>query len=1172
LEGLPCGPVNGLPADAANASVSVAVLGVTEACDATGAPIDVGTPKQRALLAALALQRGRPVSVGALEEILWGEEPPAAVAASLQAYVSGLRKALEPDRPPRTPARVVVTAVPGYALRIPADALDAERYITTVTDVHRGLAPDSGFDGSVLAPSDEATLGRHRAALEKGLALWRGEPYADLGDAPAAVAERARLDDLRLVALLDLASIRLAQGEHAALAGELAPLRHEFPLHEGVALRQVLAEYRCGRQADALATLRAVRDELSETLGVDPGPALQALELAVLRQDPALDWHPPSAATVTAEPARAEPPPTPAVPTDAGALQTGDPRLWPVVGRESELAALNTQLDAASSGHTGFALLVGEPGIGKTRLVEEVMARARARGFVTMGGRCSEDEGAPPLWPWRSILTSLHAQLPADFWSEVVAPYAAHLADLLPPEALTDLAPLPDVSGEGQAEQRFRVWDAVSALLASVAVRQPVLVVLDDLHWADTSSLRLLRHLAQSVPETALLVVGTRRPNPEPEGALAEVGEAVARRHGLRMDLVGLDAADVVQLVEAAGGQTPTAERAEQLRARTDGNPFFVVELVRWQGSGTAGQEVPTLVSDVVARRIDQLPSATRQVIRSAAVLGRTFDLDVLAQLRDEDEDEVLDELDPALAAGIVFESRTQVGQFRFAHALVQEAVYHGMSAVRRARRHAEAAQVLADHPAEAAHHWLAAGPSHAGNAWRAASVAAEEARRVFGHEEVSRLLGAALQAQRDDPTATPAERYELLMRRSDACRWAADIRGLDACLAEAIDVARSMGDYERMARAAVGTTEGSLWSTRDYGVVDDGLVSALEAVLHELPAGDSELRCRAMLSLASELFYTDQTERLEALTDEGLAMARRLGDPPLRLWGLQTAFVARWRSRLAEQRRSLAEEAVELAVALGDETAEAMVRSLRAAAAQELGDVETMRTDIARVRAIAGPRRLAFPLLLLGWMEVPWLSMAGDFDAAEELFAKTLVINETTTVRQRPEVVFGALLSMRYWQGRTDELLPMMDAMADSPMKVIGLTKVFLLVQGGRVADARAVASERGVDLATFPVSDDWLTVVTLYQLSRIAVAFEDRDACARFYGLMSPFSGRVVSAGSAAALGSVDAVLGLLASVSGEHELAGRHADRARGQLTAWGVPLALAELEAWRERYGF
>jgi hypothetical protein len=300
--------------------------------------------------------------------------------------------------------------------------------------------------------------------------------------------------------------------------------------------------------------------------------------------------------------------------------------------------------------------------------------------------------------------------------------------------------------------------------------------------------------------------------------------------------------------------------------------------------------------------------------------------------------------------------------------------------------------------------------------------------------------------------------------------------------------------------------------------------------------------------------------------------MARRIDDPGLRLWALQTAFVAMWRSRLAPQRRALADEAVALAVQLGDQTAEAMVRTLRAAAAQELGDVEGMREEIARVREIAVPRRLAFPLLLLGWMEVPWLAMAGDFDAAEELFARTLVVNETTTVRQRPEVVFGALLSMRYWQGRTDELLPMIEAMADSPMRVIALTKVFLHAHAGRVDEARQVADAQGVDPATFPISDDWLTVVTLYQVARIAVAFEDREACAVLYERLSPFAGRVVSAGSAAAIGNVDAILSLLAAALGERELATNHADQAAEQLRAWNVTRGLAELDSWRQCYSF
>jgi hypothetical protein len=576
-------------------------------------------------------------------------------------------------------------------------------------------------------------------------------------------------------------------------------------------------------------------------------------------------------------------------------------------------------------------------------------------------------------------------------------------------------------------------------------------------------------------------------------------------------------------------------------------------------------------VSDVVERRVQQLPEVTQQTIRGAAVLGRTFDLAVLADVQAEDEDAVLDALDPALAAGVVVESPDRLGRFRFAHALVRDAVYANLPATRRARRHADAARALAQHPGEAAHHWLAAGPSHAGNAWRAASLAAEEAQRVFGHDEADRLLGAALQAQRDDPTATPEERYELLMRRADACRWSADVVGLDACLAEAVAISSTLQDYDRMARAAVGAAAGSLWSVRDYGIVDATMMQVLDTVLRELPAGDGELRCRAMLAWANEAFYADEPQRREALIDEGLAMARRLDDPHLLLSALQTAYVARWRSRYAEQRCELADEAASLAERLGDATAEAMVLALHAAVHQELGDVDVMRRDAARVREIAIPRRLAYPLLLTGWMSIPWLAMAGDFEAAEDLFAESLALNTATTIRQGPEVVFGALLSMRYWQQRCEELLPQVEALKGSTLAVIGLTHVFLLVELDRVDDARKAAKEIGLD-ASFPVPDDWLTVVTLYQLARIAVAFEDRDECTRLYGLMSPFSGRVVSAGSAAALGSADAVLGLLAASIGERDLAGHHADRAAQQYAEWGVPLAAAELARWRAAYSF
>jgi DNA-binding SARP family transcriptional activator/tetratricopeptide (TPR) repeat protein len=1170
---------------AADAHVEVDVLGVTEA-RVGGQRVDLGTPKQRALLAALALGQGRPVSVGALEELLWGEEPPSAVAASLQAYVSGLRKTLEPDRAPRTPAQLVVTATPGYALRLPVERVDATRLVTGVTTVQNryvGLsaaAAGETFDGALVVGADSELLASDKHEIESLLQAWRGEPYADLGDAPDAVAERVRLGDLRTAAQMLLASIRLALGEHAAVAADLAALRRDHPLHEGLVVRQVVAEYRCGRQADALGTLQAIRSELADELGVDPGPTLQALELAVLRQDPALEWTPPVTPSAAARPVGPTAEPTtgptagPTVMPPPPELSTGDPRAWPVLGRDPELLLLDQALDAVAAGDSRLVQVVGEPGIGKTRLAEEATRLARSRGFTVLIGRCSEDEGAPPLWPWRGVLRDLAESVPLEQWNAWTEPESALLSDLLPVE-LRGQSVDPqrrEPAASVFEEQKFQVWDAVAGVLRAASASSPIVVVLDDLHWADASTLRLLRHMIQNDPGITGMLVVTRRPDPDPQGALAEALDAMARRHAVRIDLQGLPAEAVGDLVRAAAGADASAEVASTIRERTEGNPFFVIELARWQsGRRSDAEEVPAAVSDVVERRVRQLPESTQRAIRTAAVIGRSFDLAVLSEILDEDEDDVLDALDPSLAAGVVVETPDRLGTFRFAHALVQEALYSSLPPSRRARRHADAARALASHPAEAAHHWLASGPAHAAQAWRSAVRAADEALRVFGYEEAAELLRSALDAQRDDPLATTTDRYDLLMKRADACRWSADVRTMDSCLLEAIEAGRELGDYERAARAAVGSTEGSLWATREYGVIEPQTIKALEEVLERLPRGDGELRCRAMLSLASELFYTGEAHRLDALVDEGLAMARRIGDPPLLLWALQTGFVAKWRSRLAPERLELASEAVALAVDLGDLTAEASARALHAATIQELGDVQGMRAEIARVRDLAGRRRLPYPQLVVDWMEVPWLAMAGEFERAERLFDEALRISEATTVRQRPEVVFGALLSIRYWQGRTEELLAMIDDLDPSRMPIMSLIRVFLLTHQGRLDEARAEAALVDRPLSDI-VTDDWLTITALYQLSRIAVAFEDRDSCATWYDRLAPFAGRVVSAGSAVAICSVDAILGLLAATIAERDIATSHAARAEQQYQEWGVPLAAAELQRWRDEYGF
>ena len=357
----------------------VSVLGATEAWRGEERLL-LGSRKRRALVAALALSGGRPVSVDALVDLLWGDAPPDGVAGTLQVYVSGLRRVIEPERAPRAPATVLVTVEPGYALVLPDDGLDAARFDRAVSGAHRLLASPARRDPrgrrgcpAALAAAD---LRAAVASLDEALGLWRGTPYVELEEAPAAVAERARLEELRTVALEDRAVAALALGDHATVAAELESLTARYPLRERLWGLRALALARAGRQADALEALAAVRTVLDEELGLEPGTDLRSLQTAVLRQDPALAWAPPPgadvvevAAPVAGGPRRCAPAPVPGV--------TLPP--WPLVGRDRQLLLLIDAWTRAESGVPAFAALTGEPGIGKSRLSAELAGPRRRR-------------------------------------------------------------------------------------------------------------------------------------------------------------------------------------------------------------------------------------------------------------------------------------------------------------------------------------------------------------------------------------------------------------------------------------------------------------------------------------------------------------------------------------------------------------------------------------------------------------------------------------------------------------------------------------------------------------------------------------------------------------------------------------------------------------------------
>jgi DNA-binding SARP family transcriptional activator len=1160
--------------------MQVAVLGPVRLVRG-GAAVDLGTPKQRALLAALALRAGTSVSAGALVELLWGDGAPSAVSSSLQAYVAGLRRAVEPDRPARAPSTVLLTSPAGYRLVLGPEALDAARFAETAQRARRRLAQRSGELPLPPTGMPDSELAALEEDLRAALALWRGLPYADLRDADDVAAERARLAELRLIAQEDLALVRVGRGESATVAAELEALAREHPLREPLWGLWALALAVDGRQADALAALRQARERLADELGVDPGQALQSLETAVLRQDPRLRRvAAPVASGVSVGPAAAPGgPPRPAggsgreragnraaVPTLPAPRLPGPPapdrRL---VGRSDELAALDGVLTAALVAGPAAALLVGEPGIGKSRLLEEVAERAAARGFAVLAGRCSRDEGAPPMWPWTGVLRDLSAAVPLDRLDVELG----LLASLISGGA----EGVPTSDGP---DARFRTGDAVTRALTAASVERPLLVLFDDLHWADSSSLRLLGQVLEDLPPQArVAVVVTRRATPQPFGPLAEVGESLVRRGARRLELAGLSTAEVADLVTVATARQPDADLASVIHDRTEGNALFVLELMRLGGHAGARDSVPAGVTDVVAARVARLPERAIDTLQSAAVLGRRFDLDLLAAVCDADEEDVLDRLDPALAAGVVLEDG--VGRFRFSHALVADAVSAAVPVTRRARRHAAAAAALergrgtagSDRLAETARHWLSAGPRSAGRAWRTASRAAEQAARLFAHEEAAGLLAEALRAVTLDPEATAEDRFELLMRRADACKWSADRPGHGAAQHAAIAVARELGDVGRLARAATDAVDGVVWTPRAFGVVDQVALDALAEALARLPEKDGELRCRALVARAAELYYAPgRVEEREALAQEGLAMARRLGEPSLLSWACLVAGAALWRPARLRDRVELAREALRLTAGGPDVTREAYARAALSIALQEAGEVDEMWQAVEEATRLCERARLHFPLVVVGAQKVPWLALQGRLEEADELFARVSALMRRTAIPDQDESLAGALFVLELAKGRTAEMVPLLaqvEAATPMPMQVPLMT---VMARAGRVDDARALYRQVGLPVG----NDDWLRMLLLALAGEVALRLRLPDEAAQLYERLAPFAGRSSSGGSGAPVGPVDIYLASAAAAAGERELATRHADEAQRLCADWRLPVARTWLDELRELGGF
>ena len=1004
------------------------VLGPLEVVDGQRR-VELGRPKQRAVLAVLLVHANQVVPLDRLIEELWGEEQPAQASASLQAYVSHLRRALEPGRPVRTPPRVLVTQPPGYRLVVAPEDLDAARFVALAEQGQRLL------DGGQPGPAAQV--------LREALGLWRGPALADVADEPFAQSERQRLDELRLAALEDRLAAELALGRYAGAAAELAELVGLHPFRERLHGLLMLALYRAGRQAEALRTFQAARHTLREELGIDPSPWLRQLEADILRQAPALDWTAPA-------PAQAGPP----LPVEtaeaatAAAASVPTPGEHVLVGREAQLATVGAAVRAGAAGRGRVVLVAGEPGIGKSCLAEEVARQAAAEGVGVAWGRCYEEEGAPAFWPWVQVVRQLLAQVPAGALGGLLERSGPELGQLLPElkEQTAAVEPPPVVE---LAAARFRFYQAVSGLLGRLSQDRPLLVVVDDLHWADAGSLGLLAFLASELRQARLTVLGIYRDVDLAAGEpLAETLGVLAREPVVeRVTLGGLGEAEVASIIAAVIG-TRAAERLVQaVHDRTDGNPFFVSELMRLLKSEGmfAGDEamvaarraIPAGVREVLQRRLARLPEQTNAVLLVGAVAGRDFDLDLVEAVAGLEDERALEAAEAAVMAGLVIEDEVTVGRYRFAHGLVRETIYESISKARRVRLHARVGQALSslhgddpEHVLEIARHaWAAVPVAGADAALPQVLAAADQAMAGLAFEQAEQQLRRALELLGSMAPSAERSRREL---------------GVQVRLGNLLSQLLSPGALE--ARAAFGRAGELAAEVADDPAALPALAGVHRGLITQAELGqalalaermlDGARRSKDQQALLASHYFLGQTLFLQGelvAAREHLEEAVRLAAAmPDAAWlpGVPLDLGAAGFLEFALVLLGLAEDADRVAEAAGErlERVHPYSRGLAMGAALFAA---VCRRDPALVRTRAGAaaalaERWGFPMLTaaaqapLGWVQ----AIEGDPAGGAARLREALVSWEAVGLRASQPLLLGLLAEAEQLAGRPEEAL----------------------------------------------------------------------------------------------------------------------------------------------------
>jgi DNA-binding CsgD family transcriptional regulator len=846
-------------------------------------------------------------------------------------------------------------------------------------------------------------------------------------------------------------------------------------------------------------------------------------------------------------------------------------------GRARELAALRALLPRTAGEGRRAALVAGEAGSGKSRLVRELAHDVAAEGATVLYGDCDGVVGSP-YGPFATALEHLVAHTEPEILRGHLGQGCGELTRLVP-GLEQRVGELPRVTSADADTERHRLHTAVTELLVGVSTEAPLLLVLEDVHWADAATLQLMRHLVRSGSRARMLLVATFRDvEADMPVALADALVDVYRSEGVvRVRLGGLSEDEIAEFVRLTTGVDAAGDLRGAIAELTGGNAFLVNEL--WRELIESGAIVigpisarlarpaaelgaPTTVREVVSQRLMRLSGEANELLELAAVAGTEFELDTVRRAADVTEAALLDAIDEAVRSGLLVEEPGRGLAFRFAHELVRRAIADRLSSARKAELHLRVAEAL-EHGrphvdgrarlAALAHHFAAAAPL--GAVERAVDynlLAAESAVGALAYDEAAERFRTALALGLGDERARAA----VTLRLGDACHRAGRAEEALAAFAETAGHARSLGDHALLARAAIGFEE-TCWRP---AIHDAGAVELLEEAAAALGSGDSKLRALVLAGLARALDLRGDWSRAAPARDEAIAMSRRRDDGHTLATTLAAAYWSRGVSANREVEQMLL-EARQLGKELGDVEIQAEAAAWLVPTLVLLCDHDAARDTIAQLFELTRPLGQPFRYHVAEHYAAALALCDGDVRAAEDAALRSCEWGRLLTGRDASGTYGIQMFSIRREQGRLAELAPLVRLLDDGAREgAWGPGLVALLAELGMEDEARGrLRTILGEGLGALRPS---LWIASLAYMADACAVLGDEEAAEALYPELAAYAGTNVMVGHlVACYGSMDRYLGTTASVLGDWERAEAHFQSALALNTRLGARTWLA-----------